>query len=191
MNDTPTQSKNRNRPLIIVLVVLGVLMACLVAMVVAGLTGYAIGRSAARDAAPAPVAERVERVPRQEIEPMPMPEGAPMIGGWSLVVEVVEDSPAERAGLRVGDIITQVNGDALDEGESLADVIGALEPGDRVELGVLRNGRERTIGVTLDSHPEDEGAPRLGIYYRQMSGGPGMDLEFPSQRNRDVPWSSQ
>jgi serine protease Do len=67
----------------------------------------------------------------------------------ALVAEAQADSPAQRAGVRPGDVIVAINGEALNDARSLAQRIGAMAPGTSVQLGVLRNGREEIITVTL------------------------------------------
>ena len=70
------------------------------------------------------------------------------------VVEVVEGSPAETAGIVVDDIITKFDGEALTEDNSLADVISKKKSGDRVELEVWRSGETQTVSVTLSEFSE-------------------------------------
>ena len=87
----------------------------------------------------------------------------------ALVSEVVEDSPADDAGLTAGDrlidfqgqtdiaadgdVIVAVNGETLTRTADLADLISLLEPGEQVELGIVRDGEERTIDVELGERP--------------------------------------
>ena len=66
---------------------------------------------------------------------------------------VVPESAAEAAGLREGDIITEVDGRPVNETKPLDEHIGRYEPGDRVELTILRDGRKRDISVRLGSQP--------------------------------------
>jgi putative serine protease PepD len=77
------------------------------------------------------------------------------------VANVTAGGPAERIGLRAGssitgaggDIITSVDGRKVSGPDDLSTIVGNKEPGDRVRLGILRNGRERSIEVTLDDRP--------------------------------------
>jgi Do/DeqQ family serine protease len=62
-----------------------------------------------------------------------------------LVAEVQSDSPAELAGLQVGDVITQLNGQPINNAGHLRTSLALLRIGDRVELEVLRNGGTRKI----------------------------------------------
>lgn len=61
------------------------------------------------------------------------------------------NSPAEKAGLKEGDIILEFNGQVLDSENSLAEVIVEYNPGDEIDLKVLRDGNELTISVKLGS----------------------------------------
>lgn len=65
------------------------------------------------------------------------------------VVEVVTGSPAETAGIKVDDIITKFDGEALTEGKSLADAISKKNTGDRVEIEIWRSGETSKVTVAL------------------------------------------
>ena len=67
----------------------------------------------------------------------------------ALVTEVNEDSAAERAGIHVDDVIVSINGTRLRDTGSLRSSIGLLPPGDRVTVGLLRDGREQTVTAVL------------------------------------------
>ncbi|MEU5444001.1 S1C family serine protease [Streptomyces griseofuscus] len=62
---------------------------------------------------------------------------------------VVKGGPAERAGLRAGDLITEVDGEPVHTGVELIVRIRAREPGDRLRLTVERGGTEREVSVVL------------------------------------------
>jgi serine protease Do len=68
----------------------------------------------------------------------------------ALISDVIEDSPAARAGLEVGDIILAVDGDKVKEMRVLPRMIAAKKPGTQVVLTLLRNGRTMKIPVVLD-----------------------------------------
>jgi S1-C subfamily serine protease len=82
------------------------------------------------------------------------------------VREVIADSPADEAGLRVGDLIMSVDDVPLDANHRLADMLATYEPGDQVELQVLRGERSLSLDVRLGEN--EEGAPYLGIRYVDM-----------------------
>jgi serine protease Do len=67
-----------------------------------------------------------------------------------LVTEVEEDSPAEEAGLKAGDVILNVDRERVDSPGDLREVIRDHEAGDEVEIVVVRKGEEMTISANLD-----------------------------------------
>jgi putative serine protease PepD len=73
--------------------------------------------------------------------------------GPATVVEVREDSPADRAGLRGQDVVTEVNGGAIETGDELRAAIDARKPGNKITLTIERSGDERTVEVTLGERP--------------------------------------
>jgi len=74
--------------------------------------------------------------------------GAPDTRG-ALITEVLEDSPAAKAGLAPGDIIKAFNGAPINESSDLPPLVGALIPGTKATITVLREGKPRDLGVTL------------------------------------------
>ena len=64
------------------------------------------------------------------------------------IQSVTEDSPAEEAGLKAGDIITAVNGTALDS-DALVDLVGAAQVGDNLTLDIYRQGETLQVTVTV------------------------------------------
>lgn len=77
--------------------------------------------------------------------------------GGILVSEVLPDTPAEAAGLQRGDIILEVAGERTRDVGLFRSDIAALDPGSEVELLVVRDGRERIVGVTLGERPDEDG----------------------------------
>lgn len=72
----------------------------------------------------------------------------------ALVNDVQAGSPAEKAGIEPGDVIRAVNGMPINQSSDLPPIIGAMAPGTRVTLSVLRDGRERDISATLSQLDE-------------------------------------
>ncbi len=65
---------------------------------------------------------------------------------------VVEDSPAQKAGLKEKDVVTKINGLAVGSEGGVSSLIGEYAPGDTVELTVLRSGKEIVLKATLASY---------------------------------------
>ena len=79
----------------------------------------------------------------------------------ALVAEPQAGSPAEKAGIKAGDVITSVNGEKIQNARELARRIGSMAPGTSVKLAVLQKGSEKTLTLTLGELPRDvrAGAP--------------------------------
>ncbi|MBD9477854.1 Do family serine endopeptidase [Pseudoxanthomonas sp. PXM02] len=78
----------------------------------------------------------------------------------ALVNDVVSGSPAAKAGIGPGDVIRSVNGRAINDSSDLPPIIGAMAPGSKVTLNLLRDGRARDVSVTLSELDEGESVAR-------------------------------
>src|SRR5262245_52012991 len=67
----------------------------------------------------------------------------------ALVSSAAPDSPAAKAGLKVGDVITTLNGSKVKDARDLARQVAGMAPNSPVEIGFLRNGKEETAQVTI------------------------------------------
>jgi len=76
------------------------------------------------------------------------------VDGKVTITAVMENSPAERAGLRVGDEVRSIDGTTT-PGGTLRAYIVTKKPGDEIAVGIVRDGQKRTIDVTL-AHRMDE-----------------------------------
>jgi Do/DeqQ family serine protease len=84
------------------------------------------------------------------------------------ITRVEPGSPAEKAGLQSGDVVTAVNGEAVADHNALRLRISRTAPGTTVRLTVNREGKEMQLPVTLGTLPtDDEGRPATGDF------GPG------------------
>jgi serine protease Do len=71
----------------------------------------------------------------------------------AIVTEVRPETPAERAGVKQGDVILSVDGKAIDSSNSLRNQVSRLAPGTNVTLTLLREGHERNLKVSLGEMP--------------------------------------
>ena len=67
----------------------------------------------------------------------------------ALVAAIVDGSPAQKAGIEVGDVIRTFNGIAINDSSDLPPLVGAMAPGSRAKLGVLRGERNLNVDVVL------------------------------------------
>jgi Do/DeqQ family serine protease len=81
----------------------------------------------------------------------------------ALVGGVSKGSAAERAGIRTGDIITSLNGTTMQSPGELRNAIGMLHVGDKVEIGLLRDGKQHKVTASIAERVEVESASAADI----------------------------
>jgi serine protease Do len=93
-----------------------------------------------------------------------------------LVAQIAPGSPAQKAGLKVGDIIVAVDGEKVREVRDLQFKIMKTPPGTEVTLTIIRGGKEQTVKARVGEMPEEVsfGQPRgqvgdLGLFLRDLS----------------------
>lgn len=74
----------------------------------------------------------------------------------ALVAGVVQGSAAEHAGVKTGDIITSINGVTMKDASELRNTIGMLRIGDKVEIGLLRDGKSRKVTALIAERSDVE-----------------------------------
>jgi serine protease Do len=77
----------------------------------------------------------------------------------ALVSQVTKDSPAEKAGLKAGDVIVRFNGRGVGDTSQLRNLVAAAAPGSSARIVVLRNGKEQTYTVTIGKMAAEAVAP--------------------------------
>src|SRR6202030_4238279 len=76
----------------------------------------------------------------------------------ALVSEPQKDSPAAKAGIQSGDVIISVDDTAIHDARELARKIGTMAPGANVKLGVIHQGQDKTLTLTLGTLPNEKQA---------------------------------
>jgi len=108
----------------------------------------------------------------------------------ALVSEPQSGSPAQKAGIKAGDVIVSVNSETVTDARNLARRISAMAPGTSVKLGVIRDGKENSYTVTLGELPKERQAraepeerdapssdlPKLGLSLAPARGGEGVTV---------------
>jgi hypothetical protein len=95
-----------------------------------------------------------------------------------LVNTVRPDSPAARAGVRVGDLVLEVDGDAAGSAVDMLQAMSDRKKGERVALEVLRGGKRLQLSATLDDDPGS----------RWQGFGRDFEKAFPRGFERDFDW---
>ena len=75
-------------------------------------------------------------------------------GEGVLVNEVFENDPADRSGIKPGDVITKVNGAQVDTPNKLSRLIAGIEPGATSEIELVRDGQRQVVSVSLSERRE-------------------------------------
>jgi len=108
----------------------------------------------------------------------------------AVVTEVEPDSPGAKAGLKIGDVITQVDGKKVNDAGELQVMISGKKPGTKTELTVLRDGKDMTVPVTLEAmgnrkgdvsaKGEGQGKMRWGIGVSDLTPEVRQQIQGPS-----------
>lgn len=99
----------------------------------------------------------------------------------ALVTQVMPQSPAEKAGLKVNDVVKSVDGSEVNAEHTLRDLLANHKPGDSIKLDVIRDGKTSQFDVTLDQMPMSDMLP--------FSFGHGDSNGFPFQMPTPQPSS--
>ncbi len=98
-----------------------------------------------------------------------------------MVAKVEANSPAEQAGVRVGDVLTEVDGETVDSARTLARHVREKEEGDTVSLGVWRDGSAQTVFVTITERERSVlrlGGPGSPLHGVKVLDGPHEKFSF-------------
>ena len=114
-----------------------------------------------------------------------------------LVQQVTPNGPAEKGGLKAGDIIASIDGRSIKDGDDLVNEIASRRPGSSVRLGYLRDGKQADATVTIgdlekvfadqggqqaELRPDDKGdagEAKLGLVVRELSPSTAAKLQHP------------
>jgi serine protease Do len=89
----------------------------------------------------------------------------------AMVDEPQKDSPAAKAGVESGDVITAVNGTAVKDARDLARTIAMMAPDSAIKLDIVRGGQQKTLSLTLAQMPTDQRQANAGDGGAQQPSG--------------------
>lgn len=108
----------------------------------------------------------------------------------ALVAKVLDDSPAAEAGLKVGDVIVEFNGQPVNYSSDLPPLVGRAEVGKAARVKIIRNGKTRILNVGIGQLPEEEklasmdkpgsgAANRIGVTVSELTPEQRGNLDLP------------
>lgn len=109
----------------------------------------------------------------------------------ALIAQVIENGPAAKSGIQVGDVILTVDKQPIALASDLPHLIGVMKPGTRTQLTILRDSKERSLSLVVGRMPsqESDGLPstttakkhnRLGITVANLTEAQKSQLDIPS-----------
>jgi Do/DeqQ family serine protease len=108
----------------------------------------------------------------------------------ALVSGVETGSPADKAGLKRGDLITGIDAKKIDDSTSLRNIIASTAPGTKVEVRIVRNGKEQTVTAVLGEYKEHAIAQKTeydnalkGVSVQDLTPGLRSKLNIPDGVN--------
>src|SRR6185295_6546446 len=95
----------------------------------------------------------------------------------AVVVNVEKGSPADRAGLRQGDVILSFSGKKIEDPNELPRVVAATKPGEKAQLEVWRNGKREQLAVTVGEFPSEAAAAPEQAPKKEASSALGLAVQ--------------
>ena len=107
----------------------------------------------------------------------------------AVVADVTPDSPASKSGLKSGDVILEYEGKQLKDSRQLKFAVAATEPGKKVNIGYLRDGKNETATVTIGELPGEKQAVSAASGGEEgvLDGVEVADLDAPARNEFEVP----
>ena len=108
----------------------------------------------------------------------------------ALVAQVNKDSPAEKAGIKIGDVIVKFDGKTIEDTSYLRNLVASTAPGTKADVAVLRDGKEKTIRVTVgtlttgkggadeEENAETEAASGIGVTIAPLTADKAKELGY-------------
>ena len=115
----------------------------------------------------------------------------------AIVSDVTKDSPAEKAGVKPGDVVVSADGRAIEDSSALSRYIASKAPGSTVRLQIVRGGQPSTLSVPLGTFPDEDQREeqaearggQLGMTLRDLTPSLADQLQLPRGTHGVVVWS--
>jgi serine protease Do len=104
-----------------------------------------------------------------------------------LVGDIVENGPADKAGLQRGDIIFEIQGKKIEDPNQIRNMIAGIDPGHEIEIKIIRENKPVTINVIVSELPTDEQKPAKREYGNLLKGVSVQELTPEFIERFDIP----
>ena len=118
-----------------------------------------------------------QAVPAEDAETLGLPKGT----HGAMITDVTPDSPADKAGLKRGDVVLAFNGQAVSSWEELRLAIAETLPGTKVKLSISRNGKPITVEAALEKFDEKPNELIPGVDVTPLTSEARRRLAIPSR----------
>jgi len=112
--------------------------------------------------------------------------GLPAGSKGAVVQNVLPKSPAGKAGIEAGDVVTTLNGKPVDGSGQLTRGVAAIPPGGKAALGILREGKKKELTMTVAQRPENEEALARGEFGEGEGEGEGAPEKEKSPKDEKL-----
>ena len=107
----------------------------------------------------------------------------------ALVADVLRESPAEKAGLKRGDVVKEFNKKPVENATTLRNMVSATAPGKSIEMKIVRDGKEQTLTVTPSEFKEKKAVKKIQ-YNNVLKGITVQELNTTIRDRMDLPSSA-
>jgi hypothetical protein len=132
----------------------------LIALKTAGVSDKVVSAIVQKKAEPSYIGIGVDEVTPDKARSLKLPDAT-----GAIVAEVDPNSPASRGGLRVGDVISQIDGEKLLNATALKAAVGKIAPGTAIALGIFRDGNPATLNLTVGQFPGAAAGPAAAAMF--------------------------
>jgi len=104
----------------------------------------------------------------------------------ALINQVFEDSPAQKAGLKSGDVIVSVQGEKIKDARDLAATVATRKPGSEVKVKIIREGSKKTLKVIIGEMEDDIAAVKPAVSQKESNAAAklGLQVRNPTAADR-------
>lgn len=104
----------------------------------------------------------------------------------ALIGDVVEEGPAEKAGIRRGDVVIEYDGKKIHDPSALRNGVAATAPGEKISLKIIRDGKTMAVDVTIAELPADR-EKLHGAFDNPLKGVTVQGLTHELKKNLNIP----